>query len=57
VTAHAEARLTCRLCARPGSGTDLLAWSTAREPDGRATALCPSCARQHVRDIEARLDP
>jgi hypothetical protein len=34
---------------------DLLAWSSAVE-GARVTWVCPSCARDHVRSIEAKLD-
>ncbi|WP_433501863.1 hypothetical protein ACQP04_18720 [Pseudonocardia halophobica] len=48
---------TCERCGatvEPGDPARL-AWSVEREPDGRDSALCPACAREHVRDIEARL--
>jgi hypothetical protein len=31
--------------------------STAPPDREATTALCPDCARAHVRDIEGRLDP
>ncbi|MCW0216315.1 MAG: hypothetical protein OJJ54_23440 [Pseudonocardia sp.] len=34
-----------------------LGWSLERRPDGSDAALCPACARAHVRDIEARIAP
>lgn len=49
---------TCGLCGavRP-AGAAGLAWVRERDGRGRERRLCPSCARRHVRDIEARLDP
>jgi len=32
-----------------------LGWSTA-DAGGDVTLLCPRCTREHVRDIEAKLD-
>jgi hypothetical protein len=60
--------LTCTRCGRGGTAADVATgWSLStpprptgsagpREP-GPVTALCPVCARDHVRDLEARLDP
>lgn len=48
---------TCERCGatvEPGV-PDRLTWSVERDRDGRESALCPACARAHVRDIEARL--
>jgi hypothetical protein len=47
----------CRQCAttRDVRAADALAWALERDPDGREHWLCPSCARRHVRDIEAKL--
>jgi predicted RNA-binding Zn-ribbon protein involved in translation (DUF1610 family) len=52
---------SCAQCAaeRPDDAA-ALAWACTRNGAGstRATSwLCPDCARHHVRDIEARLDP
>ena len=49
----------CSRCGttRDPSGSDVLAWASEREPDGRVSLLCPACARRHARDIEARLPP
>ena len=61
--------LSCTGCGRTGTAADVgTGWSlssapratgrTERTPDEeRVTALCPDCARRHVRDVEARLDP
>ncbi|MBB3086043.1 hypothetical protein [Geodermatophilus sabuli] len=61
-------RLVCAGCGRTGGARDVATgWAmstplrptgatSAREP-GPLTALCPSCARERVRDLEARLDP
>lgn len=59
----------CDSCGRPGTAADLATgWSVSRPPrptgparartaaEERTTALCPDCARRHVRDLEARLD-
>ena len=50
---------TCSVCgtvADPAADPlDLLAWSSAVE-GARVTWVCPSCARDHVRSIEAKLD-
>jgi hypothetical protein len=61
--------LDCAGCGRSGEAADVAAWwslswpprpvgSTARTPGQPGlTAHCPDCARRHVRDVEARLDP
>ncbi|HLU57508.1 MAG TPA: hypothetical protein VKZ81_18795 [Pseudonocardia sp.] len=48
---------TCRNCgaAREQDAARALAWARERDADGREHWLCPSCAREHVRDIEAKL--
>jgi hypothetical protein len=48
---------TCRRCgaARDRTAADAIAWVLERDPDGREHWLCPACAREHVRDIEAKL--
>ena len=52
---------SCRNCAddrdTAGDRADpaALAWVRERDPDGRERWLCPSCARRHLRDIEAKL--
>ncbi|SEP47984.1 hypothetical protein [Amycolatopsis saalfeldensis] len=49
---------TCSRCGRARSAERdslaTLSWVSTRE-DGRERWLCPSCARDHVRDIEAKL--
>ena len=48
----------CQLCGtRAGSPGALLTWVRERDGHGRDRWLCPDCARRHVRDIEAKLDP
>jgi len=62
--------LRCSGCGSRGTPADLAAgWSLTRpaRPTGasrartaeeeRLTALCAECARRHVRELEARLDP
>jgi hypothetical protein len=60
--------LRCTGCGRAGSADQAASgWSlstpprpvgsTAPRAAGTTTALCPDCARRHVRDIEGRLDP
>ncbi|TCK24274.1 hypothetical protein [Pseudonocardia endophytica] len=44
----------CSLCGTRAEGSTLL-WATERDERGRESRLCPDCAREHVRDIEARL--
>ncbi len=52
-----------RTCSRCGVASDAadatealpLGWSTATTPRG-VEALCEQCTREHVRDIEAKLD-
>jgi hypothetical protein len=62
-------RLICTGCGRTGTAADVVTgWSLSSEPRAtgrsqrtpdqeRVTALCPDCARRHLRDVEARLDP
>jgi hypothetical protein len=60
--------LRCTGCGRTGSAADAVTgWSLSTPPRpvgstapraiGTLTALCPDCARRHVRVIEGRLDP
>ncbi|MGY1618644.1 hypothetical protein ACI797_18045 [Geodermatophilus sp. SYSU D00691] len=62
--------LTCTGCGHTAGAAALAAgWSLSRPPratgrtgprtdaESRTTALCPDCARHHVRALEARLDP
>jgi len=62
--------LTCSGCGRAGTAADTASgWSLTTQPrpvgvtrprtcdERRITALCPSCARQALLDLEARLDP
>jgi hypothetical protein len=47
--------VVCATCGAVASGAALIAWSTAVE-DGRRVWTCDTCARDHVRSIEAKLD-
>ncbi|MGY1662107.1 hypothetical protein ACI78Q_12900 [Geodermatophilus sp. SYSU D00705] len=60
--------LVCAACGRTGTPADVATgWSmstpprptgsTAARAHGPLTALCPACARDRVRHLEARLDP
>lgn len=61
--------LSCAVCGRTGTAADIATgWSVSSPPratgrverfpdEERVSALCPPCARRHVRDVEARLDP
>jgi endogenous inhibitor of DNA gyrase (YacG/DUF329 family) len=56
VTRAAEQRVTCARCGRtvPGEGVPV-EW-VADVAKGRQRHYCPTCAREHLRSIEARLD-
>lgn len=41
---------TCERCGAQASDGELLTWCLEKD-----RALCPGCAREHVRDIEAKL--
>ncbi|WP_230425461.1 hypothetical protein [Prauserella cavernicola] len=52
-----ETEVVCSVCAArraDGDAVAALAWVREVE-DRRARWLCPRCAREHVRDIEAKL--
>jgi hypothetical protein len=53
-----EVAVTCVRCARQRDQrirtADALAWVAERH-QGRIQWLCPTCARTHARDIEAKL--
>ncbi|NYJ04536.1 hypothetical protein [Petropleomorpha daqingensis] len=62
--------LSCAGCGRTGAAADVVTgWSVSRLPrpvgsdaprtaeQEQLTMHCPDCARRHVRDLEARLDP
>ena len=62
-------QLSCAGCGRQGTAADVATgWSLSSQPRAtgrtqrtpeqeRLTALCSDCARLHVRDVEARMDP
>ncbi|MGN0063151.1 MAG: hypothetical protein ACI379_02825 [Nocardioides sp.] len=46
---------TCAFCGRQAEEAETLTWSQATE--GRRTVWhCDTCAREHLRSIEAKLD-
>jgi hypothetical protein len=47
---------SCTMCGRIRNPDDhdALAWSSEHD-EGRRRWLCPRCAREHLRDIEAKL--
>lgn len=48
---------TCASCATPAEDPgSVLTWTLEVEDDGSHRWVCPDCSRDHVRDIEARLD-
>lgn len=48
----------CAGCGREPEPDELTwAWSQERLEDGSVVILCPACAREHARSIEAKLDP
>lgn len=56
MTAQQQA-ISCFRCGRSqrhDPPVERLAWVAERE-EGRASWLCPACARRHVRDIEGKL--
>lgn len=54
---HVVYRIDRPTCLRCGAPHDVgsLAWVRERDPGRPVRWLCPTCARRHVRDIEARL--
>jgi len=49
--------MTCQQCGRsPRDDADALGWAFEVERE-REARICPTCAREHTRDIEAKLDP
>ena len=46
---------TCALCGAEQDPATALSW--VHEPGPEPRWLCPGCARQHVREIEAKLAP
>lgn len=49
--------MSCAWCAEIRDAADpaALAWVSERDDAGRSRWLCPRCAREHIRDIEAKL--
>ena len=48
---------SCAVCGRVGDpATVALAWSTTLE-QRRTLLVCEACTREHVRSMEAKLDP
>ncbi|MCW2812835.1 MAG: hypothetical protein JWN84_290 [Nocardioides sp.] len=48
--------LTCDVCGLRAEEAETLAWTTSRE-DGRLRRCCDTCSREHLRSMEAKLDP
>lgn len=47
----------CAGCGREPEPTEpIWIWSPERRDDGSLLILCPACAREHARSIEAKLD-
>ncbi len=52
-----EPAATCQLCGRSQTeAADRLAWVTDRR-DGRISWICPGCATENIRSLEAKLEP
>lgn len=49
------ALVVCALCGAAGGERPPLDWMLSTE-EGRTVAYCPSCARDNLRAIEAKLD-
>ncbi len=47
--------VVCAWCGTPGGEHPPLDWVLSTE-EGRTVAYCPSCARDNLRSIEAKLD-
>jgi hypothetical protein len=47
--------MACDLCGYHTEGPETLLWTTSVERD-ETRRICPPCSRQHVRDMEAKLD-
>jgi hypothetical protein len=46
---------TCDFCGRQADEADTLTWVTSQE-NGRRRVYCDTCARDHLRAIEGKLD-
>ncbi len=46
---------TCDFCGRQAAEADAITWVTSVE-NGRRRVYCDSCARDHLRAIEGKLD-
>lgn len=55
VPGHGDETVTCALCGTSEPSLPL-GWSTSVER-GRTVHHCERCSREHVRSMEAKLDP
>jgi hypothetical protein len=46
---------TCDFCGRQAEDAETLTWVTSQER-GRQQLYCDTCAREHLRSIEGKLD-
>jgi hypothetical protein len=56
VTGAAEQPVTCAWCGRAAPGDGVPVDWVGDATEGRQRHYCPTCAREHLRSIEARLD-
>jgi hypothetical protein len=46
---------SCDMCGRQAEEAETLTWTTSVE-NGRQRTYCDECSRQHLREIESKLD-
>ncbi len=49
--------LVCSRCGATAEGADALTWTVEYDRRRGRRAVCPACAREHIRAIEGKLDP